>query len=129
QKEYYQLFAFFNGAEEVNVDSPVPGEVGLYRRQLPEYEKKLAELMAKYRVADLQPKWEAELKDAAAHPQARLEWTQALDYLRVYMDHGPEVLMIPPAQRTWKQAHAIMRVFLKSPGPLAAWSEAKGISF
>jgi len=70
-----------------------------------------------------------ELKDAAAHPQARLEWTQDLDYLRVYMDHGPEVLMIPPGQRTPKQAHAIMRVFLKSPGPLAGWPEAKGISF
>ncbi len=125
QKEYYQLFAFFNGAAEVNVDSPVPAEIDAYLRRRPAYETKLATLLAKHRVAELQPKWEAELKDAAAHPEARLEWTQNLDYVRVYLDHGPEILMLPPAERTWKQSHGLTRVFLKSPGPLGSRPEAQ----
>src|SRR5260370_29212524 len=30
QKEYYQLFAFFNRDVEVNIDAPLPGELGAY---------------------------------------------------------------------------------------------------
>ena len=34
QKEYYQLFAFFNNAEEVDIDAPLPGELGPYTNAL-----------------------------------------------------------------------------------------------
>jgi mono/diheme cytochrome c family protein len=129
QKDYYQLFAFFNNADEVNITDPVPGEVGPYLQRLPEYEQKIASLKQRLHVDELQAKWEAEIRDAVAHPEARLEWTQVLDYLRVYLDHGLEILMKPPAQRTAKEAHGIMRVFLKSPGPLASSPAMKGLKF
>ena len=33
-KEYYQLFAFLDNVEEVNIDAPLPGEMGPYLRAL-----------------------------------------------------------------------------------------------
>jgi hypothetical protein len=128
-RDYYSLYAFFNSAEEVNHDDPAPGELGPYLRRLPEYSKKVAALRAKYRVDELEPLWEAEVLRAMKDPQERLEWTQVLDYVRVYVDHGHDILRTPPEQRTPKQAHAMMRVFLKYPGPLTAMTDAKGISF
>jgi hypothetical protein len=62
-------------------------------------------------------------------PQERLEWTQVLDYVRVYVDDGHGILKTSPEKRTPKQKHALLRVFLKYPGPLTAMPDAKGISF
>jgi hypothetical protein len=128
-KDYYSLYAFFNTAEEVNHHDPAPGELGPFLRRLPEYQQKTAEIRKKYHVDELQPKWEAEVLRAMKDPQERLEWTQVLDYVRVYVDHGHEILRIDPAKRSPKQTHAILRVFLKYPGPLTAMPDAKGISF
>ena len=45
QKEYYQLFAFFNTAEEVNIDAPLPGELGPYLETAGAYERKRQALL------------------------------------------------------------------------------------
>ena len=37
QKEFYQLTAFFNTQEEVNIQAPLPGELGPYLAARPEY--------------------------------------------------------------------------------------------
>ncbi len=42
QKEFYQLTAFFNTQEEVNVPAPLPGEVGPYLAARPAYRKAAA---------------------------------------------------------------------------------------
>ena len=62
---------------------------------------------------------------------ARLEWTQVLDYLGVYQDHGHDILEKPrPGKRTFRQSRYVStRVFLKYPGPLASWPAKKGIKF
>ncbi len=129
QRDYYQLFAFMNSAEEVDVPDPIPGEVGPYLGKLPEYQKKLSELLGRYKISELQPRWERELLRAMENPEERLEWTQNLDYVRVYLDHGWEILKTPPEKRTWKQAHGLTRVFLKSSGPLANEPELKALKF
>jgi hypothetical protein len=129
QRDYYRMFAFLNSAEEVDLQDPVPGELGPYLRRLPEYQKQLADLLAHYRIPELQPEWERELLRAMANPEERLEWTQNLDYVRVYLDHGWEVLKTPPEKRTWKQSHGLTRVFLKSPGPLGTRADVKALKF
>jgi len=129
QRDYYRLSAFFNSADEVNHSDPLPGEQEQYLRRRPEYERKFADLLARYKVAELQPKWEDEVRAAMADPLARLEWTQVLDYVRVYADDGHEILRTPAGRRTPRQAHDLHRVFLKYPGPLASWPEAKGVRF
>lgn len=127
QKEYYQLYAFFNSGEELNHVDPLPGEMEAYRQAKPEFDRKLSELTAKYKVDQLQPAWEREVVAAMANPEAKLEWTQAADYLKVYIDHGQEIVRIPPADRSPKQKIAMLRVFFKYPGPLSDDAVAKSV--
>ncbi len=129
QRDFYQLYAFFNSADEVNHLAPAEGEMGPYLQQRPEYERRFRGILSAYRVAELQPPWEREVRAAIADPAARLEWTQVADYVKVYQDHGHAILHTPAERRTFRQAHDLTRVFLKYPGPLASWPEAKGVNF
>ncbi len=129
QRDFYSLYAFFNSADEVNLDSPVEGELERFRETRPEYDRLYADLLGHYRVAEFQPRWESEVMKALADPSARLEWTQVLDYLAVFQEDGHGILRTPPARRTPRQSHDLTRVFLKYPGPLAGWPEAKGAKF
>ena len=129
QRDFYSLYAFFNSVDEVNLDSPAEGELARFRQTRPEYDRLYAELLKQYRVAEFQPRWEAEAMRAMANPSERLEWTQVLDYIAVFQDRGHDILRTPPGQRTPRQTHDITRVFLKDSGPAAGWPEAKGIKF
>jgi len=55
---------------------------------------------------------------AIANPEARLEWTQVADYLKVYVDRGHDIVKTRPSDRSHQQMIAMLRVFLKYPGPL-----------
>jgi len=70
QQEFYQLFAFFNSDQEVDIPAPLPGEVPEFEKKKAEFDKRHAELQAavdRYRREEL-PKalaaWEAQLKVA-----------------------------------------------------------------
>src|SRR5665811_408842 len=39
QREFYQLTSFFNTQEEVNIQAPLPGELGPYLAARPEYDR------------------------------------------------------------------------------------------
>lgn len=129
QREFYRFYAFFDSTVEVNAADPLPGERERIESTRAEYERQYRAILAVCRVSELQPKWEAEVRKAMADPAARLEWTQVLDYLAVYQDGGHDILRTPAAERTFRQSHDLTRVFLKYPGPLGSWPEAKGIRF
>jgi len=103
QKEYYQLFAFFNTAHEVNVEAPLPEETNSYIQRKPEYDRKRQELLSRYEVRDLQPEWEQILLDAAANPGANEVSDLALGLLRRILDGGEKILRLKPLDRTPKQ--------------------------
>ncbi len=44
QREFYQFYAFFNEADEVNIDAPLPGEREPWERAKAEYDRQRAEL-------------------------------------------------------------------------------------
>src|SRR5262249_43824614 len=46
QKEFYQLYAFLDAADEINVDAPLPGEREPHQAKWPAYQRKRAELLA-----------------------------------------------------------------------------------
>jgi hypothetical protein len=102
QKEYYQLFSFFNSAEEVNVEAPLAGEMGPYLQALPEYRKKRSELVSRYGVPPLQVAWEEQMIQAprilANGPIGIMPTTPSK-----YLDAGDKILRTPPGQRTEKQ--------------------------
>ncbi|PYV09587.1 MAG: hypothetical protein DMG07_22890, partial [Acidobacteria bacterium] len=113
QKEFYQLYAFFNTDVEVDVEAPLPGEMGAYLRRYPEYRKKRRELLAQYKVADLKPEWEKKLLDAADNPAAELAWVIAWRSLGLLGD-GQQSLRLDPARRTQKQEDRLTDRFIAS---------------
>lgn len=70
QREFYQIFAFFNSDQEVDIPAPLPGEEEALRPKLAEHERKRQELVQaiEKRRGELRaqlPNWEAQLNDAA----------------------------------------------------------------
>ena len=117
QKEYYQLFAYFNDAEEVNVDAPLPGEMGPYLREVAAYRKKRRELLEEYRVPREQPPWEAKLLEAMANPGKWQNWDKAVGTLRVGVSQGvygmgEKILRTPPEQRNEKETVLLTNHFV-----------------
>jgi mono/diheme cytochrome c family protein len=113
QKEYYQLFAFFQNLEEKDIDAPLPGEMGPYLASRPEYDKKRQELLDQYHVPQLQAEWEKRLKEAAANPGKWTDWDLAYDVLQKLSDGGDRYLMIDPGKRTQEEKDVLTDHFVE----------------
>ncbi|HEU0008132.1 MAG TPA: PSD1 and planctomycete cytochrome C domain-containing protein, partial [Terriglobia bacterium] len=114
QREYYQLFSFFNTAEEVNVEAPLAGEMGPYLQGLSEYRRKRHELISRNGVPPLQVAWEEQMLQAAANPGKWTDWDHAYDAFQKYLDAGDKILRTPPSQRTEKQTAALTDHFVEN---------------
>jgi hypothetical protein len=113
QNEFYQLTAFFNTAREVNLDSPTPDELASFLYHKPEYDQKRAELLAQYKVAELQPEWEKKTLEAGAHPGVNPSYDNTWMLLAVLLDDGQQILKTPTAQRTPKQKDTLTDFFVE----------------
>ncbi|MBL8293650.1 MAG: PSD1 domain-containing protein [Bryobacterales bacterium] len=100
QKDYYSLFAFFEQAEEQEIDAPLAGEVGPYLAALPGYEKKRAALLAEFEVPALMPVWEGHMRTAITEPGKVPEWDFALTSMKAMFDHAQRVVMTPAEKRS-----------------------------
>jgi cytochrome c553 len=112
QKEFYQLYAFFDNADERNIDAPLPGEFGPYLAGLAEYRRQRTALLQQYGVPDLQPAWEEQIREARANPGKWTDRDHAYDAVQKYLDHSDEILDTPPARRTEKQADSLTDHFV-----------------
>ena len=134
QKEYYQLFSFFNNAEEVDIDAPLPGEIGPYTSAVAAYQQKRQELLQQYRVPELMRAWEKELLEAAANPGQRLDWDNALTELKsseaqpVY-NQGEQILRTDPSHRTEKQQRLLLDHFITNYRRVITAEENKKLRF
>ena len=129
QRDYYQLFAFFNSAVEVNIEAPLAGEMGPYLRGKPEYDRKRRELLVKYKVADLQREWEEKTLEAANNPNVGDDWILAWEILAVDFDGGQDILRLAPSRRTWKERDRMTDHFLKWYGIVAGEERVKELKF
>jgi hypothetical protein len=70
QKEFFQLYSFFNNTEEVNVDAPLGNEAEAMAAAWPDYVAKREALLAPVaaELEALQAEWEAKMLWAAANP-------------------------------------------------------------
>jgi hypothetical protein len=118
QKEFYQLTAFFNTQEEVNVPAPMPGEVGPYLESRPAYDAKKRELFEQYKVAENERDWEDKLRYAALHPGEHDDWSFAYGEFTHNVDNARKVLFLDAAKRTEMQQNQMVDVFLGSCGNL-----------
>jgi hypothetical protein len=117
QKEYYQLFAFFDRTIEREIDAPLPGELGPYLEALPEYEKRRSALLESFEAPALEAEWESHMQEALNHPGKVHEWDFSLTSMKAMFDHAERVLRTPPPQRSARDRRRLTEYFIANPGP------------
>lgn len=113
QKEYYQLFAFFNDLEEVDIDAPLPGERGPYLAVLPTYQRRRHQLLVEHGVFERKPPWERKVLWAAENPGHSAEWDVTFDELRTYVNLGERIIRTPPERRSVRHEKALTDFFIR----------------
>lgn len=124
QREFYQLYAFFNGADEVNLNAPLPGEREPYEAAKREYDRQRQELLAPVasRLAELQFAWERKLLHTESHPGEDFAWDRTLELLGLQWGQnlgegqleGLAIVKTPIAQRTVDQQQRLQDYFLRT---------------
>jgi len=117
QRDFYSMMAYFNNADETDIDAPVPGEMGSYLRARPGYEKQRSELLARYNIAELQKQWEVDMLEAMNNPGRQLDWDFQVTEIRAGVDHGERILRTPPEKRSTADARRLTARFVRGPGP------------
>jgi mono/diheme cytochrome c family protein len=114
QKDHYSLFAFFDNAEELNIDAPLAGEVGPWLRTQAEYRAKREALLAEYNVAPLQEAWEKDIRYTIAHPGERTDWDLAWDCVNKLTENGngAKIVQIPAEKRTQRERDILIDHFV-----------------
>ena len=129
QKEFYELFAYFDNLEEAHVYAPVQGEMGPYLGTVNEYRRKHQEILDEYDVSELQASWEQNCLKAGASPGVYLDWDLAWQELGLNTDGGQEIIRTPPANRTWRQANMITYYFLRGYNLIVGNEKLKELGF
>ena len=123
QKEMYQLYAFLNNAVERDIDAPLPGELGVLLRALPEYRKRRAEILA---AADVEPhyrQWRKEMIEAMDHPGERTDWDFSLTEWRASMDRADWLMRADDSELSDIEREGRVDKFLARLGPDIAKQE------
>src|ERR1700682_23650 len=101
QKEHYQLEAFFDNLQEVDIDAPLAGELGPYLKEVGAYSQKRRDLLEKYHIPELQRPFELMLIEAADHPGKWLDWDNTFTELlsgegMPVFNQGERILRLDP---------------------------------
>ena len=114
QKDYYRLFSFFNALDEIDIDAPLPGEIGPFLRSKPHFDRKLEDIYARYDVPRLMGPWTEKMLWASENPGVEHEWDTTWDILALYLDDGQRILRTPPSERDWREDLALTEWFLRN---------------
>ena len=114
QKEFYQLYSFFNNARELNIEAPRPDERELYLHRKPEADRKRSELMAEYKVPELQAGWEKMVLAAGVNRGKNPDGDFLWEYLDILVDGGKDILRTDPLKRSDKDRYRLTRYFLET---------------
>jgi hypothetical protein len=117
QKDFYQLLAFFNNTEDSVIDAPLPGELGPHLQSQPGFYAKRNELLKKYRVPELEPQWEARMRQAMDDPGKNLDWDFQVTAIRAMMDSAEKLLRKEEKFRTQREQDQVVNYFVRNPGP------------
>lgn len=124
QREYYQLYAFFNNADEANFNAPLPGEQRPFAAAKEEYARQRAALLAPVAepLAELQADWERQLLYTEAHPGEDFAWERTLELLGLQWGQdlgegqleGLNIIKTPLEDRTPDQRDRLLDYFLQA---------------
>lgn len=124
QREFYALFAFFHNAVELDIEAPLPGELGPYLRTLPKYRKELERIRAHYGIDELQAEWRQQVIAAMDRPGERTDWDHEVTEWRAANDRADWTLRAPEQHLSLLEREKIADWFLmRSSGPDIAKDE------
>ena len=129
QRDYYQLFAFPNNLQEVNIDAPLTGEMAPFLAGLPDYQSKRAALLQTANVPAQQLDWEKQIIQASDHPGQSPVWDRAFDIFQKSVDDGEKIVRKPAAERTWRECNAVTDHFVRSYGQIIGAAKYKETGF
>lgn len=128
QRDFYQLYAFFNNVDEVNFDAPLPEQAGPYAAALPDYaRRRRAAVDAVGPALDkLQEQWELRLLRAKRNPGEDAHWDRQWELLGLVWGggkgegqlEGVEIVKLPRSRRTQTQRDDLLDYFLRTPGDI-----------
>ncbi len=123
QKEFYGLHAFFDSADEVNIDAPLPGEAEPYLAAKEEYERQRRALIDPQReqIEQLQKRWEGKLLEASHHPGQDHVWDRMWEVLGLIWGgnlgegqlEGTQIVKLEWEKRTHVQQDRLLDYFLQ----------------
>src|SRR5205085_12234092 len=111
------LLAFFENAEEQDIDAPLPGERGAWLAARPEYERRRSEVVTRYCLRDRERQWETKLRDAFLHQGKDVEWDYQLTEFRAGFDGADKMLKTDPEKRSKRDQDRLIDYFVHSIGP------------
>ena len=117
QKEFYELFAFFNNSVERDIEAPLPGELGPYLRAYPAYRVERERLLAENGIPALQAEWRTRIIEAMDNPGARTDWDHSVTEWRAANDRADWLMRAPPDALTAIERDKVTDWFLRGGGP------------
>ncbi len=114
QKDYYQLYAFFNTAREINVEAALAGEMGPFIARKAEYDRRRQQLLENSKVLPHVAEWEQKTRAAGADLDAADPvWRQTWNVLGIELDYAHETLMKDPSERSQKEQERLTDYILR----------------
>ena len=123
QKQLFQLYSFFDQADELNIDAPLPGEREAYLHSRPEYDRRRREVIEPYRpgLTALQKVWETKVLHARAHPGEDHVWDRQWELLGLIWGgglgegqlEGTQIVKLGWENRTPRQQDDLLDYFLE----------------
>ena len=129
QRDYYRLFAFFNSLDEIDIDAPLPGELGPYLAAKPAFDQELDSIYSEYKVRELMDPWSEKMLWASENPGVEHEWDTSWDILALYLDDGQRILRTPRGERDWREDLALTEWFLRNYSRVTSKEEYEGTRF
>lgn len=123
QQEFYELYAFFDSADEINIDAPLPGEAEPYLAANEEYERQRRALIDPQReqIEQLLKRWEEKLLEAWHNPGQDYVWDRKWEVLGLIWGgnlgegqlEGTQIVKLAWEKRTQVQQDRLLDYFLK----------------
>jgi mono/diheme cytochrome c family protein len=117
QKEFYELFAYFNNSVERDIEAPLGGELGPYLRAYPTYRARRDRLIEENGIPALQAEWQAKIIEAMDNPGVRTDWDHSVTEWRAANDRADWLMRASPADLTEIERDKITDWFLRGGGP------------
>ncbi len=104
QRDFYSLMAFFEDADEVDLEPPRPVE----------YRAERDALVSGYGIDEAMTLWEDGMRDAMANPGKRPNWDVTYDSFSKRVDHGRRTLLKKREARTAREQDGMVDYFAQN---------------